>query len=103
MQSPVPIEAPKWFAEGQEKRLRFVEHKADPFGDEIAIRIQAGDKDEEAIVPARAVDLENRTVLAWLIGEVGGDLLLSLPASSLGMRRLRLSREDLHTLTEKEE
>jgi hypothetical protein len=103
MQQTVHIEVPRWFASAEEKRLRIVEHKADPFGDEIAVRIQAGDKDEEAIVPARAVDLEKQTVLALLIGEVGEDFLLSLPASSLGMKRLRLSREDLHTLTEKKE
>ena len=99
----VQIEMPKWYAIAEERALKIDAYKADPFGEEMAIRIRAGDRDKEAVVPARAVNQERRTVTAWLVGEVEDGFLLSLPPSSLGMTTLRLSKENLDELTEEEE
>ena len=77
--------------------LRYCEIDKDPFEtpQEAQIWFQLGEESKDAFVPLRIVDEEQQTVVATLIGERGGKIVVSFPVTNFGRTRFGACESDL--------
>lgn len=80
--------------------LTYVDIEKDPFPtpQEAEVWFEIGDKLQSACVPLFLVDTDNKTAKAALIGESGGQLLVSFPPTNFGQTRFYASREQLEKI-----
>ena len=80
--------------------LCYVAIENDPFPtpQEAEVWFQIGDRLQSAFVPLNWVDTERKTAKAALIGESGGEILVSFPPTNFGQTRFYAPKEDLERI-----
>ena len=71
--------------------------KLSPLGDEISVILDVGKENCNVIVPTEALDSDRLTIPAVQIGEIGVNILLSFPATSLGTSTCSVPKSQLTT------
>ena len=80
--------------------LSYVDIENDPFPtpQEAEVWFEIGEKRQSAFVPLFCVDKDRKTAKAALIGESGGEILVSFPPTNFGQTRFYASKEDLERI-----
>ena len=82
--------------------LNYVDIEPDPFPtpQEAEVWFEIGGKRQSAFIPLAWVNRERRTAKAALIGESGGEVLVSFPPTNYGQTRFYAPMEDLERIAD---
>ena len=88
------------FSSGILVDLSYVDIENDPFPtpQEAEVWFEIGERRQSAFVPLFCVDRDGKTAKAALIGESGGEILVSFPPTNFGQTRFYASKEDLERI-----
>ena len=72
----------------------------DPFPtpQEAEVWFELNGETKSAFVPLNIVDEEHKTVLAALIGEIGGEIVVSFPPTNFGQTKFSVCEADLERI-----
>ena len=77
-----------------------IEHDPFPTPQEAEVWFDIGAKRQSAFVPLAWVDAGRKTAKAALIGESGGEILVSFPPTNFGQTRFYASKDDLERIAD---
>lgn len=96
----VDIERPKWFANPESVLIsvdpKFV--KKSPLGNEVSIHLIAGGVKYAAVIPSSAINESVSKVDAVKVGEVGDNVLISFPPTSMGTATWSIDKSHLSNI-----
>lgn len=96
MSAPTPLlKQPHWFTPPLEVWLPYQYIEAGPLGAEAAIEIRLGESTASAFVPVAAIDERRSRVRCQVVGQIGQDLFVAFPPTSLGGTTARFNSSDL--------